>query len=438
MTITENKNIMVDLFCGGGGASEGIKRATGREPDLAVNHDEDAIEMHKANHPRAHHEQQNVWYVRPSRFRNKQVQLLWLSPDCRHFSRSKGGKPVSTRVRSLARSAIPWAKLPYRSKPELICLENVSEFQEWGPLRDGKPIQSRKGELFKRFVADLEKEGYNVDYKVLNAADCGAPTARKRLVLVAKLHGEVQWPEPTHGPRTNNPYRTAAECVDWSIPTKSIFDRKKPLAEKTQARLARGFVRYVVDNPEGAYDVPSWALKFYGTSTGQDLSKPLSTVSAQGQHHALCQAWIAKHYGGVVGQKLQAPLGTVTAVDHHSLCTAHAGDEDAKVERVVAWIERYYSSGGHSSSLRKPMPTITTIDRMSLVIAFIRNNRVVDIRLRMFTPRELARAMGFPDTYVLTGTKRSQIARIGNAVCPAMAEAVVRANWRPNQLRVAA
>lgn len=427
----------IDLFCGGGGASEGIRRATGRSPDIAVNHNRHAIEMHEANHPETHHEKQSVWKVQPSRFKGQKIDLLWLSPDCRHFSKAKGKKPVSPRVRTLARSAIPWAKLPEDSKPRGIILENVEEFEDWGPLRDGMPIESRKGELFRRFVKDLEKLGYMVDWRILNAADYGAPTARHRLVLVARTDAPPEWPEATHGPG-RAPYRTAAECIDWSIPTRSIFDRKKPLVEATHRRLAEGFVRYVVKGSAGAYDVPAWALKFYGTSTGQQLDMPLSTISAQGQHHALCQAWIAKHYTGVIGQQVEMPLGTITAVDHHSLCTAHGGGEASKVERVVAWVERYYSSGGHSSSLKNPLPTIRTKDCMSLVVAFIRENQVVDIGMRMFTPRELARAMGFEDDYILIGTQTEQVARIGNAVCPDMASAVVAANRAPGDASMAA
>lgn len=425
---------IIDLFCGGGGASTGIKMATGRHATIAVNHDKLAIQMHAANHPRTQHARQDVWKMRPSAFKDD-VDLLWLSPDCRHFSKAKGKKKVSARVRTLARSAIPWAKA---KRPPLICLENVEEFTTWGPLRDGEPIKSQQGVYFRKFVGDLEKLGYFVDWRVLNAADYGAPTSRKRLVLVARTDGPPEWPRPSHGPGTGRKHRTAAECIDWTVPTRSIFDRERPLAENTMRRLAEGFVRYIVRKPWMAYDVPSWALKFYGTSTGQKLDEPLSTISAQGNHHALCQAWIAKHYGGVVGQQLDMPLGTVTAVDHHAMCTAHAGEGDERVERVVAWVERYYSKGGHSASLQLPLPTITTVDRMSLVVAFIRANHVVDVRMRMFTPRELARAMGFDDSYILTGSTRSQVAGIGNAVCPDMARAVVEANWNTRLGAIAA
>lgn len=448
--------MMVDLFAGGGGASLGIQWATGCAPDLAVNHDHHAIQMHAANHPETHHEEASVWEVRPHEAcAGREVDLLWLSPDCRHFSRAKGGAKVSPRVRTLARVAIPWARLPRSQRPKVIYLENVAEFLTWGPLVDEKPDPRRAGQYFRRWVRDLEREGYAVDWRILNAADFGAPTSRKRLFLVARADGEApRWPEPTHG-KGRIPYRTAAECIDWTIPVPSIFDRAKPLAEATQRRIAAGLVRFVlqgkpfvisIDNqssgtsPVWSLDQPlttvmtenrhclvaPWISKFYGTSTGQRIEDPLSTVTGQGGHHALCAAWIAKHYGGVVGHQLDLPLGAVTSVDHHSLCTADAGQETP--ERLVAWIERYYSNGGHSSDLQLPLPTITTVDRMAVVVARLRELRIVDIGMRMLQPRELARAQGFPDSYLLPGTKTQQVHRIGNSVVPQVAAAVVRAN----------
>ena len=446
--------MIVDLFAGGGGASLGIQWATGRAPDLAVNHDHHAIQMHAANHPETHHEEASVWEVRPREScAGREVDLLWLSPDCRHFSRAKGGAKVSPRVRTLARVAIPWAR---QIRPRVICLENVAEFLTWGPLVDGKPDPRRAGQHFRRWVRDLEREGYAVDWRILNAADFGAPTSRKRLFLVARADGtKPVWPEPTHG-KGRIPYRTAAECIDWTIPVPSIFDRAKPLAEATQRRIAAGLVRFVlqgkpflisIDNQSSGTSpvwdldrplttvmtenrhalVAPWVSKFYGTSTGQRIEEPLSTVTGQGGHHAVCAAWVAKHYGGVVGHQLDLPLGAVTSVDHHSLCTADAGQETPA--RLVAWIERYYSSGGHSSDLQLPLPTITTVDRMSLVVARLRELRIVDIGMRMLQPRELARAQGFPDSYLLPGTKTQQVHRIGNSVVPQVAAAVVRANW---------
>jgi len=489
--------MIIDLFAGGGGASLGIQWALGRSPDLAVNHDEHAIRMHAANHPETHHEEASVWEIKPREAcAGREVELLWLSPDCRHFSRAKGGAKVSPRVRTLARVAIPWAR---QVRPRVICLENVAEFLTWGPLVDEKPDPKRSGQLFRRWVRDLEREVYAVDWRVLNAADFGAPTSRKRLFLVARADGIAPvWPTPTHGPRCTSPWRTAAECIDWTIHVPSIFARDRPLAEATQRRIAAGLVRFVlqgkpfilnlthggrvenIDEPfktiTGAHRgekalVAPWIGKAYTGSEGSAADAPLGTITTGGgascDHHAVCVAWIAKHYGGVVGHQMEMPLGTVTGVDHHSLCVARSGfltkanshgwdrnggpstpldaptwtivgkDPTALVtadageetpDRLVAWIERYYSSGGHSSDLQLPLPTITTLDRMSLVVARLRELRIVDIGMRMLQPRELARAQGFPDDYQLPGTKSQQVHRIGNSVCPHVAAAVVRAN----------
>lgn len=416
--------MIVDLFAGGGGASLGIEMATGRHVDVAVNHDHHAIQMHLANHPFTHHAEASVWEVEPKVVcAGNPVELLWLSPDCRHFSRAKGGAIVSPKVRTLARVAIPWAK---QVRPRLICLENVREFMTWGPLKDGKPDPERVGAHFWKFVKDLRNVGYSVDWKMLNAADFGTPTSRTRLFLVARTDGMVKWPVPTHGPG-RIPYRTAEECIDWSIPVPSIFGRSKPLADATQRRIAKGLVKFVLENKaeeDGCQQ--SFITKFYRTGKGQSLASPLDTVTAAGGKFALVTAWIAKHYGGVTGHGLGRPLGTVTTCDHHSLCTATHGDETP--DHVVSWIMSYYGTAGAGIGIDEPLPTITTKDRMALVIARLKELRVVDIGMRMLTPRELARAQGFPDSYILTGTKTQQIHRIGNSVCPLIAKAVVLSN----------
>lgn len=415
--------MIVDLFAGGGGASLGIQWATGRSPDLAVNHDPAAIRMHAQNHPDTHHEEASVWEIRPRQAcAGRDVELLWLSPDCRHFSKAKGGAKVSPRVRTLARVAIPWAR---QVRPAMIALENVEEFLTWGPLVDERPDPRRSGLYFRRWVRDLEREGYAVDWRILNAADFGACTSRKRLFLLARADGQApEWPEPTHGPRRGLlPYRTAAECIDWTIPVPSIFSRARPLAEATQRRIAAGLVRFALQG-----DASAWIAKHYGGVVGHGLDKPLGTVTTV-DHHALCAAWCTKLYGtSHAGSQLAFPLPTVTASGNHlALSAAFQGSDGT--ERVVAWIERYYSSGGHSASLQLPLPTITTVDRMALVVARIRELGIVDIGMRMLQPRELARAQGFPDDYILTGTQREQVGRIGNSVSPYPAAAVIRSNW---------
>jgi DNA (cytosine-5)-methyltransferase 1 len=234
----------------GSGASEGIRRATGRCPAVAVNHNPAAIAMHAANHPTTRHFCESVFAVDPHDAVlgiGESVDLMHSSPDCTHHSRAKGGKPRDAGIRGLAWIVPTWAKALH---PRVITLENVPEFLSWGPLDElGKPIKSRAGETFRQWAAALEALGYRIDWRVLNAADFGAPTSRKRLFVIGRRDGRpVRWPEPSHGPDRPQPWRTAAECIDWSIPCPSIFTRKKPLAEATQRRIAEGIRRYVLTN----------------------------------------------------------------------------------------------------------------------------------------------------------------------------------------------
>lgn len=463
---------VVDLFAGGGGASEGIRRALGRCPDVAVNHDPDAIAMHKKNHPDTRHYREDVFHVDPVKAcGGRQPDLMWMSPDCRHFSRAKGGKPVSAKVRSLAGVGVKWAR---KVRPRCICLENVEEFTTWGPLdADGRPVPERVGDFFRAWVRALEALGYTVEWRVLVCADYGAPTTRRRLFLVARLDGRPQWPEPTHGPGPGRaPYRTAAECIDWSIPVPSIFGRERPLAEKTERRIAAGIRRFlldcpdpfIVDLPSGRRVAPSLIQTGYGERRGQaprvlDIEQPLGTVVAGGQKHGLVFAWLAKHYGGVVGIPADVPLSTVTATDHHSLVaasltkfygtstgsslaapaptvTAHAGG--GHLGLVSAFLLKYYGTSV-GQDVRDPLHTVTTMDRFGVVHVAIDGEPhvIADIGMRMLQPRELARAHGFGEDYVLEGTKKAQVARIGNSVPVAPVEAIVRANLPRHAVRAA-
>jgi len=546
--------LVVDLFAGGGGASTGIEQAIGRPVDIAVNHDREAISLHTANHPQTRHFCSDVFEVNPLVVTEGQpVGLLWASPDCKHFSKAKGGKPVSKKIRSLAWVVVKWAKL---AKPRVICLENVEEFQTWGPLgKDQRPCPQRKGQTFQRWVAQLRNLGYKVEWKELRACDFGAPTIRKRLFLVARRDGlPIIWPTPTHAkpkvPAGMKPWRTAADCIDWSIPAPSIFERSKPLADATCRRIAKGIMRYVVE-AEQPFIVPGVAGTLiqtgYGERPGQaprvpGLDKPLGTVVA-GQKHAVVQAFLAKHYTGVVGTELDHPTGTVTTVDHHSLVTAHltkfrvgstgtAMDEpvhtvtaggtprrpstgntmglvtanlihmghgegkcgtkrfshgirdvedplntitaqgaaagivtshmvklrgqnvgaatDEPVHtisaqgthhgEVRAFLVKYYGSDKDGQELPDPLHTIPTRDRFGLVMVKGEPYAIVDIGLRMLTPRELYRAQGFPDGYRIdTGaagepiTKTAQVRMCGNSVCPPLARALVDANFTEAQ-----
>lgn len=526
--------IAVDLFAGGGGASDGIRRALGVEPAVAINHDEHAIRMHALNHPDTAHFHEDVFEVKPRRAVGRRtVDLLWASPDCTHFSRAKGGVPRRKEIRGLAWVVIAWAR---DVRPRVICMENVPEFTTWGPLDErGLPIRERAGETFRNFIGQLEAHGYVVEWRTLVAADYGAPTSRKRWYLIARCDGvTIRWPEPTHGPGRAQPWRTAAECIDWSIPVPSIFDRPRPLAEKTLRRVAEGVRRYVLEaqrpfllclthggrlepldaplrttttanrgeralvapmltkahshgwdrgaGPIAPADGPAWTVTAkdgtavvaptliqvgYGEREGQaprvlDLEEPLGTAVGGGRKHALVAAFLAQHNRGAVGRAPDAPLQTIAGHINKAVVAAHltkfygtsiGADLDDPMPTVTgqgwhaglvaAFLLRYYGSGGQWSSLSEPMRTATAKARMGLVTVELDGESYVlaDIGMRMLEPRELARAQGFADDYRLIGTKSQQVERIGNSVCPPVAEAIVRAQLgdelgRPRARRV--
>ncbi len=500
---TWSDGIIADNFAGGGGASSGIESALGRSPDLAINHDPEAIAMHRANHPETRHLVENVWAVDPVKAcAGRPVALAWFSPDCKHHSKAKGGKPREQKIRGLAWVAVRWAA---SVKPRVIALENVEEFRDWGPLdKEGNPIASRKGQTFRAFCRKLERLGYVVEHRLLRACDYGAPTTRRRLFLVARCDGKpIRWPTPTHGPMAQ-PYRTAAECIDWSLACPSIFDRERPLADKTLARIARGVRKFVlesarpfilpvnhggpnrddrrvhsVDEPlrtitshgrgSHAIAVPYLVHRSNGERVGQapriyDLQRPLGTIVAQGQKHALVAAFLAKHYGERAtggwngGSKVDRPIDTVTVRDHHSLVAAHLvrynGDR-AGAERVAdleeplrtqdtrnrfalvaAFISKYYGTST-AQPLDEPLSTVCAqAEHHALVTVVIDGEEyaVVDIGMRMLSPRELFRAQGFPDDYEIAPTwngkpltRTAQVRMCGNSVCPPIAAAVVRA-----------
>lgn len=506
-TLDLHAELIVDNFAGGGGASTGIEQALGRCVDIAINHDPEALAMHAANHPQTRHYCEDVFKIDPREVTSgRPVGLAWFSPDCKHFSKAKGGKPRSKKIRGLAWVTVKWAATV---RPRVIVLENVEEFQTWGPLLpDGQPCPARKGQTFRAFVSQLERLGYVVEWRELRACDYGAPTIRKRLFLVARCDGRpIVWPEPTHGNPTSaaviagrlQPWRTAAECIDWSIPCPSIFDRARPLAEATCRRIAKGIMRYVIDcdNP---FIVPNDVIPFvtehanasqqrnfsaneplrtqcsevkgghfalvaatmattgYGERPGQspravDIQRPLGTVVSSGKH-ALVSAFLAKHFTGVVGADVRDPMPTVTSVDHNALVAAYmlkmrgtniGSAADSPLHTVSAggthhalvraFLIKYYSDGGQDQSLRDPMHTIPTRDRMGLVTVAGEDWQIVDIGMRMLAPRELYRAQGFPDSYIIdikrAGKRLSKAAQVrmcGNSVCPPLARAIVRAN----------
>ncbi|ROH87980.1 DNA cytosine methyltransferase [Pseudomethylobacillus aquaticus] len=440
-TLDLNSELIIDNFAGGGGASTGIELALGRHVDIAINHDESAIAMHKANHPQTEHFCESVWDVNPREVtQGRPVGLVWLSPDCKHFSKAKGGKPVEKRIRGLAWIALRWAATV---RPRVIMLENVEEFKTWGPLsKDGKPCKKNKGREFNAFKNALARHGYVIEHRELRGCDYGAPTIRKRLFLIARCDGQpIVWPAQTHGdPKSDavkakrlKPWRTATECIDWSIPCPSIFERTKPLADATCRRIAKGIMRYVVEAKEpfivtnttghpgasvsqplrtvttGGHHAlvsPTLVQTGYGEREGQahralDINKPLGTVVGS-QKHALVSAFLAKHYTGVVGSSIDCPLGTVTSVDHHSLVTAsmiHMGHGEGRdgtkrfshgirslteplntitasgavgaiVTSHMVTIDNKSSAAGHSPA-DAPLPTTTTENRHAAVQAFL-------------------------------------------------------------------
>lgn len=437
-----NNDLIVDLFAGGGGASTGIELATGRYVDIAVNHDPKAVAMHETNHPQTRHFCEDVFEVDPVAVtKGKPVGLLWASPDCKHFSKAKGGKPVSKKIRSLAWVVVKWARLV---RPRVICLENVEEFQTWGPLEGDLPDPARKGETFRRWVAELEKLGYDVQYKELRACDYGAPTIRKRLFLVARCDGlPIVFPQPTHG-KGLKPYKTAAEIIDWSIPCPSIFGRAKPLSDNTLRRIANGIVRFVINvqKPFIVKDCAKLLIQMgYGDNEGRrvlDLNKPLGTVTSGGNKFELVSAFLAKHYSGVVGTRVNNPVGTITTVDHHSLVTVGMSDVPTnRTEEVRAFLINYYGTGT-SAAVNEPLNTCTGRVHSGLVAVRIggKEYAIADIGLRMLQPHELYAAQGFPSGYVFDRSgsgaplsKEAQIRMCGNSVCPPVAAALVKANY---------
>lgn len=463
--------LIVDSFAGGGGASLGIEMALGRSPDMAVNHDAEAIAIHAANHPNTRHYCESVWDVDPVTVcGGRPVGLAWFSPDCTFHSRARGGKPFRDRDRARRRRGLAWLVVRWAKavRPRVICLENVSEFQDWCPLgADGRPDFTRRGQTFRGWRARLENLGYRVEMRELQACDYGAPTTRKRLFVIARCDGQpIVWPTPTHGPGRPLPYRTAGECIDWSLACPSIFltrdqaraaglDVQRPLAEKTLERIARGIKRYVLDAAD-PFIIP---LTHHGDSRSYSVHEPMRTIT--GAHRgelALVTAFIARHFGGMVGREITQPLPTITGTDHHSLVVGHmlklrGGLDDhhataqdwrapaptitasgTHLAEVRAFLIKYYGTE-QDPQLSLPLHTVTTRDRFGLVTVHGQDYAIADVGLRMLAPRELFRAQGFPDTYRIDAlvngkplSKTAQVRMVGNSVAPPIAAAIVAAN----------
>lgn len=563
---TTQDEIIVDLFAGGGGASTGIAMALGRDPEAAVNHNPKAIQMHMMNHPFTEHFTEDVWAISPSWVTNgRPVGLLWASPDCTHFSKAKGGSlHRCERIRSLAEVITDkWVR---EAKPRVIIMENVEEFKTWCDLipafdKKGKPKYNKKtglremvpdptkidekgfGNRFKNWVRKFKRAGYKIQWRELRACDYDTPTIRKRLFIVARCDGlQIVFPKPTHGdPKSKEvksgkllPWRTAAECIDFSLPCPSIFNTRaenkaqydlwtqRPLADDSLTRIAKGVFKFVVNNPD-PFIVSYYGPKNENEFRGQDINSPLATqttanrhalvtpfltefanasnprvfnaeeplrtqcAQVKGGHFAVVSGFLAKNYTGVVGVPFTDPVPTVTTIDHNSVIAAHiersfsqskgnsataplgtitanyggkcalvsshiakyrGGNVGSKTDEplhtvsaqglhhaeVRAFLLKYYGSG-IGQDLNDPLHTVTSKDRFGLVTVNGEEYFIADIGIRMLSPRELYRAQGFPEDYIIDHildgsklTKADQVRMVGNSVCPPLAAALVTAN----------
>lgn len=541
-----NGELIVDNFAGGGGASTGIEMATGYSVDIAINHDPEAIRMHQTNHPSTKHYCESVWDVDPVEVcKGHPVALAWFSPDCKHFSKAKGGKPKDKSIRGLAWVTLRWAA---KVRPRVIMLENVEEFKTWGPLnRSHRPIKAKQGHTYHKFISQLRDLGYEVQTRELVAADYGAPTMRKRFFMIARCDGKpIVWPEPTHGSADSEkvkagilkPYVGAWTQIDFSLPCPSIFDtaeeiREKygiravrPLAPKTMERIARGLKKFVLDSAEpfivqvnhagaksdytnsmneplrvitskngfgivdalmtpyimcnnennnGAsiesplptittanrnYVMAPTLIQYHSETSdketrGQQVTEPVMTVDGSNRY-GLVTTFLHKYYDGGykgAGDSLKNPLPTVTSWDHNSVCAAtliqmnnHCDGRDIKEPiptitsgdghfgEVRAFLIKYYGQGT-GQDIKDPLDTVTAQDRFGLVTVDGVDYQIVDIGLRMLEPKELYGCQGFPDDYIIdhdyagnSYPRSEQVKRCGNAVCPPIPAALVRAN----------
>ena len=427
------KELIIDAFAGGGGASVGIEMSLGRPVDIAVNHDPDAILMHKTNHQDTLHLTEDIFKVNLKKYvKDQHVALMWASPDCTSHSKAKGGKPREKGLRIL-----PWAVYRHAKEilPDVILMENVEEIQQWGPLDEkGYPIPERKGEDYQKFITAMKSLGYRFDCRELVAADYGAPTTRKRWYAVFRRDGkEIRFPEQEYSKDGKNRWKPCGDYIDWTDLGKSIFDRQKPLAEATQRRIANGINKYIVD-AESPYivrnkDAMAFIIQYHGEtrtgdSRGQLLTEPIKTIDTSNRY-GLVTAFITKYYKSGIGQGCDEPLHTITTSPGH-------------FGLVSVFLVKYYGSGC-GQQLDRPLDTITTKDRFGLVnvVLDIQGEKYIisDIFLRMLKPEELKLMQGFPKDYIIDRDYNGrpypiakQVARIGNSVVPIMAQKLVEVN----------
>ena len=398
------EDLIIDCFAGGGGASKGIEMALNRDIDIAVNHDPEAIRIHKVNHPNTLHLTEDIFKVDlQKQVAGRHVALMWASPDCTSHSKAKGGQPRKKGLRIL-----PWAVYKHAKLilPDVIIMENVEEIQQWGPLDEsGRPIKSRAGEDYNKFMDAMKSLGYAVESRELVAADYGAPTTRKRWYAVLRRDGkEIVWPKATHsktGDPGTEPWLECGDYMDWSDLGNSIFTRKRPLADATMRRIANGYRKYVVENDKPYIvdnkDAVAFLIQYHGEtkagdSRGQLLTEPIKTIDTSNRY-GLVTAFISKFYKSGTGQSCAEPLHTITTSPGH-------------FGLISAFLIKYYGTGC-GQTLDAPLATITTKDRFGLVnvVTEIDGEKYIlkDIFLRMLKAEpELKRMQGFPADYVIT------------------------------------
>lgn len=474
-----------DLFCGAGGTSTGLAAACARLglglDLLAINHWALAIATHGRNHPWARHICWPIEQVQPKRaIPNGRLDLLWASPECTHHSIARGGRPVSDQKRAGAWEICRWAT---ELRIENLIVENVREFQDWGPIgSNGRPLKSRKGETFRAWITALESLDYRVESRVLNCADYGDPTSRRRLFVLAKRgRGRIEWPKPTHGDGLA-PWRTAREIIDWELKGQSIFNRARPLKQRTIDRIAAGLRKF------GGAAAEPFLVMLYGTPDARSVHRPAPTVTARGQHVGICEPFLmsATHSGSARVHSAGAPMPTVTCAKRGEIALVepfilppegvHRGNAarslDAPLQTVLAsrgagalvepflvayrgdhagrrdgenrvhsvneplrtqdtsnryglcepFLLKYNGNGVGAHEVGQPLPTATTKERFGLVEPVC-----LDILFRMLQPHELAAAQGFPAGYYFAGNKEQVVKQIGNAVPTNTAAALAEA-----------
>lgn len=486
------KELIIDCFAGGGGASVGIEMALGRQVDIAINHDPDAILMHKTNHPDTIHLTEDIFKVNLQKYvKGRHVALMWASPDCTSHSKAKGGQPRKSGLRIL-----PWAVFKHAKDilPDVIIMENVEEIQQWGPLdEEGHPIPERKGEDYCKFMTAMRSLGYASESRELVAADYGAPTTRKRWYAIFRRDGkEIVWPQPTHSKNGENglqPWEPIWKYLDLNDWGNSIFGRKKPLAKNTMNRIARGLEKFVFNSQEpfivqvnhsgdnfrgqSIYEpmptitskhgfglVTPFLIQYHsetikGSVRGQSLTAPIQTIDTSNRYGLVMQH-ITKFYKSGCGQSLFEPIHTITTSPGHfgniSIYAVPAEDLFASLDKSIqkqneindvvqkcTWVSQFimeFYDCKREQSLFKTLPVKVTKDNFALVSVCGNNYVIMDIFLRMLKAEpELKLGQGFPEDYIIdrdyTGKvyrNDKRVARIGNSVVPRVAQVLVKAN----------